>query len=344
MKRKFLVSMVTVFVFFAVTVMVNGVSLAAEKPIKWRCQTLWPMASPSFATSALTLAKQLEARTGGRLQVEMFPAGSLMPSGDIFKAVQMGMLEMGAVAPEYFITQVPLGEIGSGIPFNFKETWECVYFYRWLGFEEMLRKACVKNGVYYATDSIFSTELVTTKPIVKMDDFKGLKLRSAGSMQSYFDSIGAAANYIPGGEVYSALSSGVINGAHWGNALGNASMKLYEIGKFHLRTPLRYSGVAGWILNVKTMEKLPKDIQEIIITTLNEEFWLKTNQYEYMAMKKINELEATGVKMTQFSDAEYNAMQKAAVPIWDKIAAKDPLNAEAIKIIKDFNRSMGRLK
>jgi TRAP-type mannitol/chloroaromatic compound transport system substrate-binding protein len=335
---------VMLVVCFAYTGVATNVSFAAEKPIKWRCQCLWPMASPSFPTSALTLSKKIEERTGGKLQIEMFAAGSLMPSKEIFKATKMGMLEMGAVAPEYFITEIPLGEIGSGIPFNFKDTWECVYFYRWLGFEDLLRKACAEHGVYYATDSVFSTELVTTKQVDEMNDFKGLKLRSAGSMQSYFASVGAAANYIPGSEVYSALSSGVIDGAHWGNALGNDSMKLYEIGKFHLKTPLRYSGVAGWIINMKALEKLPEDIREIVINTLNEEFWKKTNQYEYMTAKKINELEKAGVKMSDLSEDEFNKMQKAALPIWDRIAGEHPYCAEAIEKIKKFNKSMGRLQ
>ena len=48
-----------------------------------------------------------------------------------------------------------------------------------LGGEKMMREACAKYGVYYATDKVYPTELVSSKPIRSMADFKGLKISFA---------------------------------------------------------------------------------------------------------------------------------------------------------------------
>src|SRR5699024_11256866 len=114
--------------------------------------------------------------------------------------------------------------IASGLPFAFHHVWEASYFFRSLGFEEAVRKEAAKFNVYYSTDKLYPTEMVVKKPIRNWDDFTGLKIRSSGALQQFLSEAGATGTYIPGSELYQALASGVVDGAHWGAAQGAASM------------------------------------------------------------------------------------------------------------------------
>ena len=90
---------------------------AAEKVIKWRVQSHWPAASSSYKASLMVLADKLKERTNGRLILEPFAAGSLVPAKEIFNAVKRGMIQMGTISPAYVRDQLEVAGIAAGLPF-----------------------------------------------------------------------------------------------------------------------------------------------------------------------------------------------------------------------------------
>jgi len=323
----------------------GGPVLAADKVFTWKCPAHWPASSSSYKDSLEVVAERVKERTNGRLIIEPYPAAALFPGKENFNAVKRGMVQMAVTSAAYDLAQVPLLNVNSGLPLNFSEVWEAVYFYQWLGFEQMVKDAFDKQGLMYFTDKLYPTELSLKKPVRSFEDFKGLKLRSSGVLQKYLTSIGAAASYIPGGEVYTALASGVIDGAHWGAVQGSMSMKFYEVSKYHLRPALNVAATDYWVVNKKEFEKLPADLQDILVKTLEEEFWLRTNQYLYkenLALSKIQRED--GVELIVLPPADFAKMQVAAMKTWDEIAQKSPECAKAVEMLKDFNRKMGRIK
>lgn len=322
---------------------VGGSALAAEKVITWKCPTHWPMSSSSYKDSLEAVAARIKERTNGRLIIEPYPAGALVPGKENFNAVKRGMVPIAITSSAYDMAQVPLLNVASGLPLNFGEVWEAAYFHQWLGFEKMLKDEFAKHGLLFFTDKVYPTELSLKKPVRKFEDFKGLKLRSSGILQKFLTSIGAAASQIPGGEIYTALASGVVDGAHWGAVQGSMSMKFYEVSKYHLRPALNVAGTDVWLINKKAFEELPKDIQETLTKTLEEHFWLRTNQYIYLENEALGKVvKEQGVELITLPPKEYAKMQTAALKIWDEVAQKDPLCAKAVELLKDFNKKMGR--
>ncbi|MCG2776588.1 MAG: TRAP transporter substrate-binding protein DctP [Desulfobacterales bacterium] len=320
-------------------------AMAADEVISWKCPAHWPMASSSYKDSLQVVAARLKERTNGRLIIEPYPAGALVPGKENFNAVKRGMVPIAITSSAYDMAQVPLLNVASGLPLNFGEVWEAAYFHQWLGFEKMLKGEFAKHGLLYFTDKVYPTELSLKKPVRTFEDFKGLKLRSSGILQKFLTSIGAAASQIPGGEIYAALASGVVDGAHWGAVQGSYSMKFYEVNKYHLRPALNVAGTDIWLINQKAFDKLPKDLQEILTTTLEEQFWLRTNEYIYLENKSLSKVvKEQGVELITLPPEEYAKMQTAALKIWDEVAQKGPQCAKAVGMLKDFNRMMGRIK
>ncbi|WP_054032758.1 TRAP transporter substrate-binding protein DctP [Desulfatitalea tepidiphila] len=320
-----------------------GQADAADNVIKWKMQTHWPASSSSFEDSAKVVVEKLKKRTNGRLDIELYPSPALVPPTELFDACKRGMLPIIVTSSAYPRDQVPLMDIASGLPMNFKNVWEIIYFNKWLGFDDMVQASFNQHGLYYVPDKVYPTELSCKKPIKSIDDFKGLKLRSSGILQVYLSSIGAAASMLPGSEIYTALSSGVIDGAHWGAVQGSDSMKFYEVSKYHLRTPLNFAQTDIWLVNIKAMEKLPQDIQDILKDTLEEHFWLRTNQYQYQEEITLAKIQKEkGVTVTTLPDADYNKMKAAAMATWDEAAKRSPENAKAVQMLKDFLVTLGR--
>ena len=314
------------------------------KTIKWKLQAVYPSSSPSYEDSVLVVINKIKERTKGRLDIEAFPANALFPAKEIFNAVKRGLIPIGVTSPAYMQANIKLAGIAAGVPYSFKRIWEGVYFYKRLGFEDMLREEFKTHGMFYATDRIYQTELVLKKKVSTYKDFDGLKLRSAGVLQKYFNKLGAAAAYLPGAEVYPALASGVVEGAHWGAAQGAYKMGFYDIAKFHLLPAFNISGTDAWIINLKALGKLPKDIQQIIKETLEEHFWWRTNQYAYQeAITLAKAQKEKGVTVVTLDEKSQQEMTKVAQEMWELEAQKGPEAKKAIETMKNFLRELGYL-
>ncbi len=345
MKKALSMSVFAVFAVVLVVLFITGLMATAEAAdvVKWRCQPYWPNSSSSYQDSAVALADKIKERTNGQLIIEMFPGASLVPATEVFNSVKRGMIQMGSINAGYALSQVPVLAVANGLPMAFNDPWEAVYFHIWMGYEKMLREEVAKHGMYWSTDKANATELTLKKKIATVEDFKGLKLRSSGLWQKYLVSLGAAASYLPAGEIYAALSSGVVDGLHYGAAQGAQSMKLYEVNKFHLKPAIGVSGNDGWLINQQAMDQLPQGVRDILISTLEEHFLIRTNQYTFLEERTLSDaVKNSGVEVIQLPAAESQKMRKAAVKIWDEVAGKDPACATAVQMVKDFNRQLGR--
>jgi TRAP-type mannitol/chloroaromatic compound transport system substrate-binding protein len=321
-----------------------GPSFGAEKVTKWKCQSHWPTASSSYKDSLIRLAEKVKERTNGRLIIEPFAAESLVPSPEIFNAVKRGMIEMGTASPGYFMDQVPLAAIASGLPYAFREVWQCAYFHKGLGFEQMMRDACKAHGIYLSTDKVYPTEMVSTKPIQKAEDFKGLKVRSSGVLAKFLTALGGAGSYIPGPEIYPALASGVIDAAHWGAVQGAASMGFYDVCKYHIKPGLNIASTDVWLINQKALDALPPDVKEVLLWSLEEQFWFRTNEYEYLEAITLAKVQKEkGVKVLVLPPEEQKKVTEVAVKIWEEEAKRSPENAKAVEMLKEFLKSLGYL-
>ena len=318
--------------------------VAAQDTFTWKVQSHWPGASSSYKDSLVRLKDTLEERSDGRLKLQLFEAGSLFKAQETFNAVSRGILEMGTISPSYASDKMTLAGIASGLPFAFRNVWETAYFHQALGFEEMLREEAAKHNVYWATDKVYPTEMVVKKPINSLNDFKSLKIRSSGALQKFLTEAGAAASYIPGGELYTALDSGIVDGAHWGASQGAASMALYEVAKYHVQPALNIAGTDVIIVSQKALDKLPEDLQQLVKDVLLEQFWYRTNEYLYQERITLAKAIAEdGVEVNTLPEDVQDHLTQVGMAMWDEEAKRSDQAKEALDKLKSFLSDLGYL-
>ncbi|MFW5825032.1 MAG: TRAP transporter substrate-binding protein DctP [Marinobacter sp.] len=321
-----------------------AVPAAAQDTIKWKVQSHWPGASSSFKDSLGRLKDVLDERTDGKLQLELFESGSLFKPTETFNAVSRGILEMGTISPAYAQDKISLAGVASGLPLAFQTPAEAAYFHMNMGFEDMLKEEAAEHDVYWATDKVYQTEMVVKEPIESVEDLESLKIRSSGALEKFLDEAGAATTFISGGELYSALDSGIVDGAHWGAAQGAYSMSLYEVAKYHVKPALNVAGTDVIIISQKAMDKLPEEMQEIVKEALQEQFWVRTNEYEHKEKITLQKaIEEEGVEINRLPEDVQDHMMEAAQVIWDEEAERSDNAAKAVDMVKDYLRQLGRL-
>lgn len=324
--------------------MVTLPMVAQADTVTWRVQSHWPQASSSYGDSLEYLRDVLAERSDGRFQLELHPAGSLFGHDEIFNSVRRGIIPMGTISPAYIIGEVTTAGIANGLPNAFQETWEAAYFFKHLGFEDMIREEVAEQGVFYATDKVYPTEMVLSRKPESLEDFRSLSIRSSGTLQSFLTNSGAAATMVAGPELYQALSSGVVDGAHWGAVQGALSMSLYEVAKYHVRPPLNIGGIDAFVINQEAIDELPDDLQQILYSALEEQFWRRTNEYIYQEQVALARAQAEqDVEVIELPEDVRQAMLEAARISWQAERDKGGKAAEAMDMLEEFLGDLGHL-
>jgi tripartite ATP-independent transporter DctP family solute receptor len=208
---------------------------------------------------------RIRTATGGRLDIKLFPANQLGSDTDLLSQVRSGGVEFFNQASVVLSTLVPAaGIVNTGFAFHdYNEVWKAMDGP--LG--TYVRAQIEKAGILAMSkpwDNGFRHVTTSTKAVKTPDDLKGLKLRvpAAPMLSSLFTALGASPTPINFNEVYSALQTKLVEGQE--NPLAIISTaRLYEVQKYCSLT--NHVWDAYWILgNRKAVERLPKDIQEIV--------------------------------------------------------------------------------
>ena len=344
MKRKFFSAVLIGFLMVFVAATAFAQQSAGDKVHKWKFQLQWPASSTSYKPFKEFLEQKVKNLTGGRLQISCFPGGAIVPTKEIFDSSRKGMIEGGVISPGFYASIIPLTNVSSNCPMTFRNPWEGLYFHFVLGFEDMLKAEHAKHGLLYYTEKMYPTALICKKPVRKIEEFKGLKIRSFGALAAFLKNLGAATSNIPGPEVYLALQTGVVDGAHYGAAGGALTLKFCEVAKYYIQPDLVSATAEGIVVNKAAFDTLPKDVQITFDLALKERAWHRSHEY---IMDEVDALEtmkrAFKVQVTTIPPEDQKKMAKVAMKQWDEAASKDAVSAKAVGMLKDFMRKLGHI-
>ena len=313
----------------------------SKASVTWKVQAHWPKASSSFKDSLEWFAAELARRTDGRFKMQLFGAGELAKGGEIYNIVRRGVVEMGTLAPAYILDEAEAMGLAYGIPGTFREPWQMAQYLKNMGGEQLVNDQLAPKGVILRTEKAYTTELVVNKKIATLDDFKSLKLRSAGSLLDYLSIAGASPTHIAGPELYQALATGVVDGAHWGAAQGAMSMKLWEVARYHMLPPLGITCDA-YVFNKAAVDKLPEDLRLNLMSLADERFFSRSTEYQLKEAQALTKgRETMKVEVVQFPKAVEERFAAASKEIMAKEAAKGPLAAKGAATVASILKDLG---
>lgn len=326
-----------VFIFALASV---GAAQAAEKVIKWRCQTFEP---PTETYMAKDTMAAIERASGGRLKIDVFAGGEIVPSPEILKSVSGGMIEMGMGFGGYWPARVDVANLESGPPMSWNNLQEAfdVFFCR--GLLDVIREGYKETGVVWWPKFASLYNLISTKPVKSLADMKGMKIRVAGPTALLLKSVGVATTFLPFEEVYMGMATGTIDGAIMGPLFTYKNMKMQEVAKYYSDFAFMLP-VVNVMVNQKAFDKLPPDLQEIVELAMFRNTFMVHKEHISAEYKIRQELVKQGkLTITTLDPASIKELRKAAIPVWDAEAKKSPRAAKAMELITQMLRDRGKL-
>ena len=315
----------------------------AQSPISLRWQSTWPT-KDIFHEYALDYAKKVNDMTGGRLKIEVLPAGAVVKPFDLIDAVSKGTLDGGhGVIAYWYGKNNALALWGSGPAYGMDANLTLAWHYYGGGkaMLEELYKSLNLDVVSFLYGPMPTQPLGWfKKPITKPEDLKGLKYRTVGLSVDIFTAMGAAVNALPGGEIVPAMDRGLLDAAEFNNASSDRVLGFPDVSKVCMLQSYHQSGEQFEILfNKKKFDSLPADIKSILALATEaasaDMSWKAVERYstDYIELQT-----KQGVKFYKTPDS---VLQKQ-LQVWDEVATKKSAENPMFKKIYESQRAFAQ--
>ena len=285
-----------------------GVSrVRAAKPVKLKIQTAWEGGTLGYVKFQ-EFSKNLLIMSNGMLQIEGYPAATIVETSEMFDAVKARVFDGMFSFDAYWVAKIPVAAFLSSYPFGLDRPDQWETWYNALGGKELAREAFSRHNMHYIGPIQQGENLIHSKvPIRSFEDFKNKKIKCFdGITADFFSAIGAIPVPLPGKDIHPSIDQDDIDALYYGGAAINASSRYSDTAKYIITdTPAasrrhRQVNIMSIAINKRTWNIIPKPLQLL--------FEAAVAQYSYdqygAFQKADNEIFDKLQKTEDFSDAE----------------------------------------
>ena len=317
--------------------------ISNAQTVNLRFQSTWP-AKDIFHEYANDYAAKVNAMSGGRLKIEVLPAGSVVKAFDMLDAVSSGTLDGGHGVLAYWYGKSPaLALWGSGPAFGMDAN-TLLAWNQYGGGQQLLNE--IYNDLKLDVVSFPYGPMPTQplgwfkKPIAKADDLKGLKYRTVGLSIEIFTDMGASVQALPGGEIIPAMDRGVLDAAEFNNASSDRILGFPDVSKVNMLQSFHQSSEQFEIIfNKKKFNALPSDLQAIL------KYGTEAASAD-MSWKAIDRYSKDFAELQTKDKVKFYATPKsilvAQLNAWDKIIAKKASENAMFKKVLDSQKAFAQ--
>lgn len=247
-------------------------------------------------------AKALKEKSGGELEVKMFPL-SLLNLPQMLNGVRDGVVDIGFVLPPLFPSELPETHLAVDMAMLGSNPWAMAGAMTEYVFscQECLAEHVKNNQVYLGSSSTAPYMIVSTKKAVTLDEIKGKKLRSgAAPWARWAQNFGAVALTIPGNQVFEAVSGGTVDGAMV-SAAELSNLRLIDVAK-HITVSVptgTYHGIDNNNFNLRTWRSLTEKQRRAALDAAAVSTAAVTWKYVTDGEQNMKDAKAKGIEIHQ---------------------------------------------
>ena len=296
----------------------------SEETFKWKMVMPWSKGL-LFYDMAQHFADSVALASGGRLEIKLFSAGELVGAMESFDAVSKGSAEVGHDWPGYWQGKDQNFVSFASVPFGLDTEGYNIWLYERGGLEQM-QELYGKYNLYALPGGNGGQEMgfFSNKKATKMEDFKGMRVRTPGWYMDIMTQLGASVTPLPGGEIYQALERGVIDGAEFNTPAINYPMGFDEITKYVITPGVHQPSVqCAFFFNKDAYNKLPADLKWIVDIAAKETQLWSTAWQENLNIEAIK-LFKQKVEFVKMDDDAITNFAKQTKVYLEDLKAKNP--------------------
>ena len=314
-------------------------SANAKAEHKWKMVTTWPKNFPGLGTGANNLAQLITEMSGGRIDVKVYGATELVPAFEVFDAVARGTAEMGHGAAYYWKGKNEAFQFFSTVPFGMTAQEMNGWMYYGDGLK-LWEEAYQPFGVIPAPAGNTTVQMGGwfNKEINSLDDLKGLKMRIPGLGGEVLKRLGGTPVNLPGGELFTALTSGTIDATEWVGPYNDLAFGLHKAAKHYYYPGFHEPGtVLEAVINRKAFDELSPDLQSIVMNACRVVNLDMASEYAARNPGALAQLiEEHGVDVRTYPADVLTQLRVVSEQVVAEVAAKDDFSKRVYDSYKSF--------
>lgn len=318
----------------------NG-NVSQQQTFEWKLVTTWPKNYPGLGLAPENFAKKVEAMSAGRLKIKVFGAGQLVPAFEVFDAVSQGTAEVGHGAAYYWTGKSKATAFFTSIPFGLNAQ-EMNGWLHYGGGLELWRELYSEFNLIPFAGGNTGVQMAGwfNREINSMEDIKGLKMRIPGLGGDVITRAGGVSVTISGGELYTAMQTGVIDALEWVSPYNDIALGFHQVAKYYYYPGWHEPGpTLELIINKDAFATLPEDLQAIVETAARavnqdmlDEYTARNNE------ALVSLVETHGVQLRKLPDEVINELRGISADMLEELANDSDIARRIADSVQSFQQ------
>ncbi|MFN3987258.1 MAG: TRAP transporter substrate-binding protein [Rhodocyclaceae bacterium] len=322
------------------TMVVAAPAAADFDRVRWQVPMAFASSLTALGDTMPKVAEMLRETSGGRVNLQVFEPGALIPALGVFENVSTGNVPAGYSWMGYEWGQVPVAALFGATPFGL----ESAEFTAWLYFhggDALLKEAFAPHNVYPISCGTISPEAAGwfREPITSVDQFKGMKFRAAGVGGEIMAEFGKSVTMLPGGELYQALETGVLDATEFSLPTVDEQLGFFQVAKYYALPGWHQPSTNQFLyVNMDEWKKLNDQTKALIENTCMAANMYALARAEALQGAALKRFQDQGVTLMQYSDEILDAFKQATDRVMERRSAGDPMWAKVYSSMKAFQQ------
>ena len=313
------------------------------KTYKWRLVTSWPKNYPGLGMAPERIADFVEEMSNGQMQITVYGAGEQVPAFGVFDAVSSGSHQMGHSGGYFWKGKVPAAQFFTSVPFGLTADEINAWVNRGGGLE-LWREIYEPFNIYPIPAGNTGTQMFGwfNKEINSLEDVKGLKMRIPGIGGEVLKEAGGIPVTLPGGELFTALQTGVIDATEWVGPYNDLTFGFHQAAKYYYYPGWHEPGpMLELLINMDAWNSLPKHLQVIIETATKAVNQDTLDEYLARNNQALTELiEVHGVELRKLPDDVIEEFRAISNEILSDLAKEDEVIGKVYDSYIEFKNNV----
>jgi len=306
----------------------------AQAPIKWRLQSY-----SGAPLGAHVIKPQIEAfnkAANGEMEIELFYADQLVPTGEMFRALQKGTIDAIQSDDATMSSPADVADFGGYFPFSTRYSLDLPVLFQRYGMNEIWQSAYdeIEGVEWLGAGAWDPCHIFTTKKAIKsVKDMRGLRVFGVPTAGRFLAKYGLIPVTVPWEDVEVALQTGELDGVAWCGFTEAYEVGWADICKYGLLNNVTGAWCGSYFANTDSWAKVPPHLQELFKITIDQSHYYR--QVWYWGGEADLRVNGDKLELTTIPAAEWDTVVADAAAFWDELASK---NARAAKVVEIFKK------
>jgi TRAP-type mannitol/chloroaromatic compound transport system substrate-binding protein len=311
----------------------------AQAPIKWRMQTYAGGALGEQVTKPMV--DYVNSAANGEMEIELFYADQIVPTGELFQALQRGTIDAVHSDDDSMASPTPLRQFGGYFPFATKHILDVPVLFNQYGLADIWREEYAKVGVQWISAAGQDPcNFNTKKEIKSVADLDGLKLYTFPTAGRFLAKFGVVPVNIPYEDAEVAVQTGELDGMAWSGITEDYTVGWANVTDYFLTNNISGAWIGSWFVNQRQWADLPDHLKQLVMAATEASHTYRNQWYwggEARLRARGDKLELRTVPAEEWAEVE-----NAAKEFWNEIAQEGEIEQKIVGIFREYNEVINK--